>query len=126
MVKIIDHKQIAKEKWRESQKQMPILNEIEKQGVISNRLRRYCNQLIVLNGLSNEVEAYALENNLEAVNESLLEMKKFLMGIQCNYFADMIKKPELGIFYKELYDFAYKKYEDTIKGLHEIIEGVAI
>ena len=122
MIRLTDFKEDAIEQWENGQRQVKTLVDLEDQGVISSRFKRYCNLLVLLEGLSKEAEYHASNKDFLEVDECYSEMRKFLFGIQCNYGQDMIEKPRSSPFYQELWDFAYEKYNDIVSEVSESIE----
>ncbi|MEK6936216.1 MAG: hypothetical protein AABW67_05490 [Nanoarchaeota archaeon] len=120
MVALIDFKKQAIDRYTQAEGQLKVLTALEEQGIISDRFKRYCNQILLLDCLSKEAEAFALHGNIKESYESILEMRKFLIGVQCNYAQDMIKKPQLRNSYQELFNLAYDRYNLTLNNLNKL------
>ena len=105
------------------------------EGHISQRLGDYAQHLVVLDQLSDEVKTYSSINDMDRVIGSLTAMKQKLDDIGAVLLADgkIESKDVSGIpclanpnfknieKYKELYDFAQKKYDDAVIKYEQLI-----
>jgi len=120
-------------------RQVRRVDELVSQGYISKRLGSYAQHLLVLDHLSDEARTYSSLGRVNKTIESLTEMKIKLHSVGALLLADgEIKSEEVdGIKYlanpnfdniekyRELYDIAQKKYDDSLSECEIILEGAA-
>ena len=126
--------------WEQAQKGNQRLEELAKQGFISQRLKEYSIRLLLLNCLAEEAKVYAEASDYNEAVKSLVEMRKWLDNIGAILLANgrletesignglcAIKNPDLNNVkkYKELYDFAQAKYHESVETVEEILGAVA-
>lgn len=97
------------------------LKEIESKGFIGNRFRKYCEHLLILDHLSEEMKVYSSFSDRKSAIHSGLEMKKTLDNLAGLYIYETLLNPESDEFYKELYLLGKSKYDDAVNMTEKIL-----
>ena len=124
------------ERLEELRKDSERMKELAQAGFISERFRRYSDQLLILDHLVYESEVYAELGDIAQVGESLVEMRHCLDGVggilimgsgleteDIEGGLKVIKNPNLDNLekYQGLYDFAKGRYESALSKCERLL-----
>jgi len=127
-------------RWKQAQKDNARLEEIARQGFISQRLKDYSVRLLLMNCLAEEAKTYAETSDYDEAVKSLVEMRHWLDCVDAILLANgrletepignglcAIKNPDLNNVkkYQVLYDFAQDVYNEAIENVESILGAVA-
>ena len=102
-------------KLENGKRNMLRINEIVGQGFISERFGEYAKYLIVLNHLSDQVEAFAIYGYQYSAQRSLSNAESSKNTAICLYTQSYLEKfKEIPEHYKELVNLAGARYDEAV------------
>ncbi len=98
------------------------IDEIVKQGKISERLGEYAKELAIIDFVSEESVALADQNDIYSTGKSLADGRLRLDRIASLYFDTKFLKEGIPNYYLSLLDLARERYNKAVSKCEEILE----
>lgn len=119
MIETKDPMELLTRKLDETESNLRKLERIESRGIISPRFKKYCEHLLCLYQLCEEIKTFRDRNEEDRFIISHVEARCQLDAISELYFGSCFRNKNLDDSYKELYFFAEKEYEELNKSILE-------